>query len=102
MKTKNSVADNIKHVFIETFKVDDLCLSSFVRYCQFNHKQNRLIIQYKYTCAKNQIFNLKSFVELQSDRIVNVRLQLSETLALLYEKNERLERMPEEDKDSGK
>ena len=45
---------------------------------------------------------LKSFVELQSDRIVNVRLQLSETLALLYEKNERLERMPEEDKDTGK
>ena len=45
---------------------------------------------------------LKSFVELQSDRIVNVRLQLSETLALLYEKNERLERMPEEEKESGK
>ena len=41
---------------------------------------------------------LKNFVELQSDRIVNVRLQLSETLALLYEKNERLERMSEEEK----
>ena len=45
---------------------------------------------------------LKSFVELQSDRIVNVRLQLSETLALLYEKNERLERMTEEEKDASK
>ena len=66
MKTKNSAADNTKHVFIETFKVDDLYLSSFARYCQFNCKQNRLIIQYKYTCAKNQIFNLKSLVELST------------------------------------
>ena len=39
---------------------------------------------------------MASFIELQSDKIVNVRLQLSETLALLYEKNERLERLPEE------
>ena len=41
-----------------------------------------------------------SFSELQSDRIVNVRLQLSETLGLLYEKNERLERIPQEDSSS--
>ena len=38
---------------------------------------------------------IPSFIELQSDRIVNVRLQVSETLGLLYEKNERLERANE-------
>lgn len=31
---------------------------------------------------------MQSFVELQSDKIVNVRLMLSETLAYLFEKNE--------------
>ena len=57
MKTKNSAADNTKHVFAETFKVDDLYLSSFVRYCQFNS----LPTKQAHTSAKNQIFNLKCF-----------------------------------------
>ena len=36
---------------------------------------------------------LDHFIEMQSDKIVNVRLQVSETLALLYEKNEKMEKV---------
>ena len=34
---------------------------------------------------------LESFIELQSDKIVNVRLMLSYTLANLFEKNEEMQ-----------
>jgi len=36
---------------------------------------------------------LKLFTGMTSDKIVNVRIQLAETLSILYEKHERMERV---------